>query len=214
MKFPDVRQLREMHWCVPCLPFSSAARMHSAQPFRASQRRFKPSSTAIIKLAQKPLIATDSLVLKLRVISQRATCAPNVRDGNRTQREANTGFTWPCSVRTVGTVRAPTAERCRIKVDFRRRRARSRARPFEDRRDAASVVQDGFAVFSSRGAIFNWTRKCISELQAFARPLTNGDDDLCSLRFFWLGLRSGSSAPGSRCLFIGRELAFSAGSPA
>ncbi len=162
MKFPDVRQLREMHWCVPCLPFSSAARMQSAQPFKASQRRFKPSSTAIIKLAQKPLIATDSLVLKLRVISRRATCAPNVRDGNRTQREADTGFTSPCSVRTVGTVRAPTAERCRIKVHFRRRRARRRARHFEDGRDAALVVQDGFC-FEFSGAIFTWRRKCFSE---------------------------------------------------
>ena len=142
MKFPNVRQLREMRWCVPCLPFSSAARMQSAQPLTASQRRVEPSSTAIIKLDQKPLIATDSLVLKLRVISQRATCAPNVRDGDRTQREADTGFTSPCGVRTVGTVRAPTAERCRIKVHFRRRRARSRARPFEDGGDAALVVQD------------------------------------------------------------------------
>src|SRR6266436_9256057 len=115
--------------------------MQSAQPFKASQRRFEPSSTAIIKLAQKSLIAADSLVLELRVISQRATCAPNVRDGNRTQREADTGFTWPCSVRTVGTVRGPDSGTVRIKVHFRRRRARSRARPFEDGRDAALVVQ-------------------------------------------------------------------------
>ena len=177
--------------------------MQSAQPFKASQRRFEPSSSAIIKLAQKPLIATDSLVLKLRVISQRATCAPNVRDVNRTQREADTGFTSPCSVRTVGTVRAPTAERCRIKVHFRRRRARSRARPFEDRRD-----------FEFSGSYFHLEKKVHLRIQVFARPLRNGDDDLCSLRLFWLRLRFGSSAPGSRCLFIGREPALSAGSHA
>src|SRR5260370_37164466 len=37
--------------------------MQSAQPLKASQRRFEPSSTEIIKLAQRPLIVADSLVL-------------------------------------------------------------------------------------------------------------------------------------------------------
>jgi hypothetical protein len=172
--------------------------MQSAQPFKASQLRFEPSSTAVIKLAQSPLIAADSLVLDsvsslnvqlMRQISETVTA----RNGRRTLASH-----WTCSVRTVGTVRAPTAERCRIKVHFRRR-ARSRARPFEDRRD-----------FEFSGSYFHLEKKVHLRIQVFARPLRNGDDDLCSLRLFWLRLRFGSSAPGSRCLFIGREPPLSA----
>jgi hypothetical protein len=51
MESPDVRQLRGMYLCVSCLPFSSAAEDAICAPFKASQRRFEQSSTAIIKPA-------------------------------------------------------------------------------------------------------------------------------------------------------------------
>jgi len=136
--------------------------MQSAQPFKASQRRFEPSSTAIIKLAQKPLIAADSLVLdcvsslNMQLVRQMSETV-TARNGRRT---------LASHCRAVSEQLELSGPRQRNGAELRSSSgdaARSRARPFEDRRDAALVVQNGVAFVSSRGAIFTWRKKCISE---------------------------------------------------